>query len=138
MHPRAFSIIVIGRINSNTIVEGHSVHATIICSVVLIKKRGVMLKRVGFFWCRFRLDFDFLSSPLPGLGVTKGEGREGEIEIEAKSAPEKPDRLQHYTALFIKTTLQMIVACTECPSTIVLLFILPMTMIEKARGCIWR
>ena len=59
-------------------------------------------------------------------------------EDHRKSTPGQPDRLHITPRFFIKTTLQMIAACSECPSTIVLLFILPMTMIEKVRGCIWR
>jgi len=74
MHPRTFSIIVIGRINSNTIVEGHSEHAEIICRVVLIKKRGVMLKTVGLSLCRFHLDFFFPSPPRLGSGWPRGRG----------------------------------------------------------------
>jgi len=46
-------IIVIGRINSYTIVEGHTVHAAMICGVVWMKKRGVMLTTVGLSCCRF-------------------------------------------------------------------------------------
>jgi len=53
MHPWTFSIIVIGRINSNTIDEEHFVHAAKICRVVLMKKRGVMLKTVRLSSCRF-------------------------------------------------------------------------------------
>ena len=53
MHINGLSIIVIERIDSYAIVEGHSVHAAMICGFVWMKKCGVMLTTVGLSPCRF-------------------------------------------------------------------------------------
>ena len=79
-----------------------------------------------------------LGPPPPwSLRAQGGEGRRNRYRGEIDTGITRPSSTLH-RAFFIKTTLQMISACSECPLTIVLLFILPMNMIEKVRGCIWR